>query len=447
MEPRLSGGLPATNATRTYAPPAEATRHFREGRPQEAIAACYERLAEAPDDVGALQLLAGVFLHEGQGAVAALLLEQALKSAPDDPSLRARLGTALASEGSVDAAVAAYKGALAEHPGTVEAHLGMLELGRSSELEQVLAVAAEADPTHPSPPFGMANLLLDRGEHDDAADHYRRAVELDPTFRNLHVKLGTRLALTRQEERAARVYRWGLALNPDDPELHHMVRALDGDASETRASDDYVASHFDAFADRFEEQLVGQLEYRPQSIVDALRGCLDDPASEELAVLDAGCGTGLCGPLLRPFARRLVGVDLSAGMLEHAAASEVYDELRVAELVSALAEEPASYDVIVAADVLIYFGSLEAMFEAAASALRPGGLLAVSAERHDGEGWTLSPNGRYAHSEGYLRATSAAAGLAVRDLSEWVCRLEMGVPVDAYIAVLERPFVPLPGRS
>ena len=35
-----------------------------------------------------------------------------------------------------------------------------------------------------------------------------------------------------------------------------------------------------------------------------------------LDVLDLGCGTGLCGPLLRPYARALAGVDLSPQMLE-----------------------------------------------------------------------------------------------------------------------------------
>ena len=38
-------------------------------------------------------------------------------------------------------------------------------------------------------------------------------------------------------------------------------------------------------------------------------------ASRSLDVLDAGCGTGLCGPLVAPYARRLVGVDLSEAML------------------------------------------------------------------------------------------------------------------------------------
>ena len=49
-------------------------------------------------------------------------------------------------------------------------------------------------------------------------------------------------------------------------------------------------------------------------------------------MLDAGCGTGLCGPLLKPFAGRLDGVDLSPRMLAKAAAIHytAEEEMRLA---------------------------------------------------------------------------------------------------------------------
>ena len=53
-------------------------------------------------------------------------------------------------------------------------------------------------------------------------------------------------------------------------------------------------------------------------------------------MLDAGCGTGLCGPLIAPYARRLVGVDLSERMLAQARARDVYDELVKGELTAYL---------------------------------------------------------------------------------------------------------------
>lgn len=222
-----------------------------------------------------------------------------------------------------------------------------------------------------------------------------------------------------------------------------MLRALDGDRSDTRASDEYVAQLFDAFADHFDEKLVGQLNYRaPAIIMDALSARLPSPARQELSILDAGCGTGRCGPLLRPFARRLVGVDLSAGMLERAEASEAYDELRVGELVGAMEAEPDSYDLIVAADVLVYFGALDEVLRAAARALRPAGLAAVTVERHDDGDYALRASGRYAHSASYLRATAERAGLEVLDVQDCVCRWESGGPLAAYVAVLRAPAEP-----
>ena len=110
-----------------------------------------------------------------------------------------------------------------------------------------------------------------------------------------------------------------------------------------------------------------------------LADCEPD-VSERFDVLDAGCGTGLCGPLLAPYARRLVGVDLSTGMLKQAEAKNVYDQLYKVELTAYLRDCPGEFDVIVSADTLVYFGPLESVARAAAGALRPGGRLIFTVE-------------------------------------------------------------------
>src|SRR6202012_4484032 len=96
----------------------------------------------------------------------------------------------------------------------------------------------------------------------------------------------------------------------------------------------------------------------PQLLHAALQRPGQLPRESGLRILDLGCGTGLCGPLLRPWAARLVGVDLSPKMLSKAAARGVYDQLNCAELTQWLAEEAQPFDVIVCADVLCYFGDL-----------------------------------------------------------------------------------------
>ncbi|QNB00305.1 methyltransferase domain-containing protein [Massilia sp. Se16.2.3] len=75
-----------------------------------------------------------------------------------------------------------------------------------------------------------------------------------------------------------------------------------------------------------------------------------------------GCGTGLCGPVLRPRSRTLTGVDLSERMLARAAETGLYDSLACADLQAYLDSCHGDVDLVMAADVLVYFGDLAALF-------------------------------------------------------------------------------------
>ena len=159
--------------------------------------------------------------------------------------------------------------------------------------------------------------------------------------------------------------------------------------------------------------------------------------NRSLDILDAGCGTGLCGPLLKPFAARLVGVDLSGGMLKEAAKRELYDELVNAELAAYMALNPSAFDIIVACDTLVYHGRLEDAVMAAASALKPGGRLLFTLEHlpddYGNPRYRLAPTGRFCHSAAYVRTTLAMAGLVEASTDGIIPRLECGEPVDGLL--------------
>src|SRR5260370_26931297 len=105
-----------------------------------------------------------------------------------------------------------------------------------------------------------------------------------------------------------------------------MLAALTGEDVPARASSGYVRTVFDRFAESFDEKL-HSLDYRARQLVSAAVAAAFGAGRGDLEVLDAGCGTGLCGPLLRPYARRLVGVDLSSAMLQRAGLRGCYDAL------------------------------------------------------------------------------------------------------------------------
>jgi predicted TPR repeat methyltransferase len=200
---------------------------------------------------------------------------------------------------------------------------------------------------------------------------------------------------------AARIGKKQVELWPASPSLNYLLKAVAGDPAVDRSALEYVVAHFDEFAEGFDAQLVGALGYDiPEKICAAVREVTGSAQLEH--TLDAGCGTGLCGPLLRPFTRTLSGVDLSSKMLAQAAKRGVYDTLAREELTAFLDQARANFDLIVAADVLVYFGDLASLFSATASALRPGGLFACSTEWQAGTGYRVQPSGRFAHAPEYV---------------------------------------------
>jgi len=174
----------------------------------------------------------------------------------------------------------------------------------------------------------------------------------------------------------------------------------------------FVRGLFDEYAQAFDDELVDTLRYRGHEQVCGPLALLH-PAPF-VSVLDLGCGSGLAAPLLRPIAGRLVGVDLAPRMIERAAATRLYDELHIGDLVVHLGATPARHDLVVACDVFIYIGDLARAFAAVARVLAPGGVFAFTVEEgHADTGYDLLPTLRFAHSEIYLRELAQARALRV----------------------------------
>jgi predicted TPR repeat methyltransferase len=214
-----------------------------------------------------------------------------------------------------------------------------------------------------------------------------------------------------------------------------MLAACTGRNVPTRASNGFVERTFDSFASSFEAKLQ-RLSYRAPALVAAM---LEGSALERLKsldVLDAGCGTGLCGPLVAPYARHLIGVDLSEAMLVHAKEKNVYHALVKAELTDYLRDNSQTFDLIVSADTLVYFGDLESVLAAAARALRSNGLLVFTLE-HAARGeadvdYRLQLHGRYSHASAYVERVLTGVGLQP-EIAHAELRMEAGLPVPGLV--------------
>src|SRR5262249_42262269 len=152
------------------------------------------------------------------------------------------------------------------------------------------------------------------------------------------------------------------------------------------------------YADRFEKHLVDILQYRaPEQVCAAVLDFAGADAAD-WRVVDLGCGTGLCGPLIRHAARHLTGIDLSPLMLEKAREQSIHAERIVGDVAQVLGGFDEAFDLALCTDVMIYLGNLTPLFVAAERAVVPGGLFAFTTEVHAGEGFVVDHSGRYLHS-------------------------------------------------
>jgi len=295
----------------------------------------------------------------------------------------------------------------------------------------------------------MADAHLNLGKALEALDQmqqaltaYRQAVMLRPFHFDSYRRLGAALYGWGRIDEAAEVYRKWQSLDPENPLARHLLSACTGEGVPSRASDDTVRNIFEGFADSFDQILEG-LQYRAPSLVGQAAADLLGAPGARLDILDAGCGTGLCGEHVKPFARRLVGVDLSLEMLKRAGLRRLYDELIMGELTAFVGAVPAAWDLIVSADTLVYFGDLSSAMAAAQRALRPGGSIVFTLERaEDGEapdGLRINPHGRYSHTEAYVRRVLSTARLEPRQVTHVHLRLELKKPVEGLLVVASRP--------
>ncbi|MFC7539927.1 class I SAM-dependent DNA methyltransferase [Siccirubricoccus deserti] len=144
-----------------------------------------------------------------------------------------------------------------------------------------------------------------------------------------------------------------------------------------------------------------------------------------LRVLDLGCGTGLSGVALAPFAARLEGLDLSPRMLAEAGRRGLYQALHQADLLSFLPAHPAAYGLVAAVDVLIPGRprTCPARHGDGAGTGRGGGILSGGGE---GVPFALGEGMRYRHDPAHVAQLAATAGLAVAAQRGAVLRQEKG---------------------
>lgn len=397
----------------------------------------------------------------GNHAEALRSFRAALTLAPDDAEARCGYALQLHDMGEHENAAPALRSALLASPHRTDLLLAWAQNGLArqapQEAEPALRAALNGGLGQGRLAFALAELCAAQGNIAEAVTQGREALQLDKNlvaalplyarwltavgeYRNAIEALMRYLRATPEDKAAWRQlgHCW-LAVQETEKARQAFTQA--GDAVDAIAAPDdaalslaYVRALFDGYADRFDGDLRVKLSYRaPELLAEAVKARWPQPPSP-CHMLDLGCGTGLAAQAFQSMTTERVGIDCAPRMLAQAEKTGLYRSLIVGDIVAESRKLTPGFDLIVAADVLVYLGDLDPIFSAVAPLLSKGGIFAATVEAHTGTAdWLLQPQRRYAHSAAYLRRLASTHGLDLLQCTDCVPRTEKGHPVPGLL--------------
>jgi len=399
-----------------------------------------------PEHADGLHFLGMLHFNAGHPDSAIALIGKSLENNPQNAGAHNNLGNILKLSGRDEEALISYVRAVELEPRHDEAWRNINVLlraaTRNEDLLPVLAEIVRLDPDNPHAWHNYGLSLMLAGKTEEAAEAIETCLNFGTDVWNDPVWHARVLCALGRKDRAQAHLEKIVELYPDNEVARYQLAAVRGDKLE-HAPEDYVKSHFDHFSDTFDEVL-SRLGYKaPELVAAEVVKLAEAKAGPFQDVVDLGCGTGLCGPLIRDHCRRMTGIDLSPGMLKKAAGLNVYDFLVEGELVAFLNSDlPTRFDLAVCVDTLCYLGDLQTFMTALAGALKPGGVLVASVEHladDPATDYRVDATGRYAHSPAYLRRSAETAGFEYLDEKPAVLRHELGEEVHGLVFQVQKP--------
>jgi len=334
-------------------------------------------------------------------------------------------GRAAEAAAKLQARLAAGRGGLLARLTLVTA---LLEAGEAQAALEEARDAVALNPSVAPAVMALGEVLLRTGALPAAIAEFQRALRLDPGLERARYLSGCAWLEAGEAEKALEIFA-SLDVTPDIEARMACAHAI---REAPRSDAGYVRHLFDQFSADYDARMIGQLAYAAPQILADLAD-LVMPGRFGLRILDLGCGTGLAGVVFKSRAARLDGIDLSPAMIEKARARGIYDSLRVGDIETAFTQ---TYDLILAADTLVYLGALTSLFRAVTAGLAADGYFLFTTEAKMGAGFELGPKRRWRHSENYIRDEAAAAGLEVAGLMAASPRTESNQPVPGFAVAL-----------
>lgn len=169
-------------------------------------------------------------LESGDFAAAAAHFRTAIELAPDNPSPRHKLGTALSLMGDTGGALEQFEETVRRSPRFSQAHysLGVL-LVQSGDYQAAIAhlsAAVRYEPSYAEARLMLAEALGRSGRFNESLKEYRQVLASDPQSANAQFGYAMALAGLHRDADARNVLSEGARLHPDQPRFADALARL-----------------------------------------------------------------------------------------------------------------------------------------------------------------------------------------------------------------------------
>lgn len=416
------------------------TVYFAQGEYVAAIEAYQKAIELQTNYIDAYYNLGLAFNKLKKSTEAMRAFEAVLALSEDHPGARFQLGILLMQQQQYEKALQLFKQVLAVYPYHVESQLNLatcyIKLGKLLEAKENYLKTLELNPSDTQTLFNLGVLAMQTGRLEEAIYYYLQTAKLESNNFDAHNNLGYAYLLLRDRKNALLHFNEALRLQPNNVAIQHTVHILAQDKPLTESPKEYIQSLFDSYADHYDAHLVQLLHYQvPQVFYRIMQDKISD---KKLSILDLGCGTGLCGETFKSMASSLTGVDISENMLAIAKEKNIYDHLVQSDLMDFLKNQNKTYDLIMAGDVLVYFGDLASLFSAIYQALQKDGFFIFNVEMNTEKNYRMAASGRFEHSKEYIAALAQQYHFTITRDEAAELRTQDQLPVDARVYVLKK---------
>ena len=384
----------------------------------EAEAICDELYAASPYDAEILQHYGIIKKLQNDFLAAIAFFDQALAMQPGAIPVMINKALALQSAGRVDDAISLLQEVTEKAPTMAQAwHIMAMAWLAKADLEHVILCfekAFELDPGNIEAGIQLAKSYRHVGRTTECEAACKKILEVDPDnaealfFQNAYSKQSNQETLDRIPAEVTR-------------------QMYQGKAGKT------------SLGESFNKSLTTSLEYKaPDVLNNAVRDNMN-LSDTKLDILELGCGSGLCGSKFSDIANTLIGTDISPDMLEGAKEKNAYTELYEADLIDALSNYDTAVDLVIAMDVLCFFGDLTDIFERCRKALRSNGVFGFSVVKPKTDAvFELQTYGHFVHSLEHLRLVAERTGFHQLFSEELVLRRELNLDQFGYVCLFQR---------